>query len=126
MAHRRPIERWAFLLAMGEVERLSFLAMIPTMLGNGGHERGGDDERALSTRGHDLGPGSGNELHLVCSLRLMAPESLPMYKAWEPVLPGFEWPRVSSVVMGQVACRKMGQSASVKIRQLADVFQGLF
>jgi len=49
-----------------------------------------------------------------------------MYKAWEPVLPGFGLPRVSSVVMGQVACRRMGQSASVKIGQLADVFQGSF
>jgi len=57
---------------------------------------------------------------------LVAPESLHMYKAWEPLLPGFEWRSVSSFVIGQVACRKMGQFARVKIGQLADVFQGLF
>lgn len=33
---------------------------------------------------------------------LVAPESLQMYKAWEPLLPGFEWLTIGSFLLGLV------------------------
>lgn len=39
---------------------------------------------------------------LCVAFGLVAPESLRMYKAWEPLLPGFEWLTIGSFLLGLV------------------------
>lgn len=45
--------------------------------------------------GITLGLVLGVSYTLCVAFGLVAPESLRMYKAWEPLLPGFEWARLS-------------------------------
>ena len=41
--------------------------------------------------------------YLVCvGFGLLMPESMQMYKAWAPLLPGFEWLSVSGFVIGLI------------------------
>ncbi len=39
---------------------------------------------------------------LCVAFGLAAPESLRMYKAWEPLLPGFEWLTIGGFLLGLV------------------------
>lgn len=39
---------------------------------------------------------------LCVAFGLVAPESLRMYKAWEPLLPGFEWLTIGGFLLGLV------------------------
>ena len=39
---------------------------------------------------------------LCVAFGLVAPESLRMYKAWEPLLPGFEWLSIGGFTLGLV------------------------
>ncbi|PAU80338.1 hypothetical protein CK501_07755 [Halovibrio salipaludis] len=62
-----------------------------------------------ATTGLRIGP-LGNSLSLLLAISyllcvgfgLIAPESMRMYEAWAPLLPGFEWLSLSGFIIGLV------------------------
>ena len=53
---------------------------------------------------------------------LLAPESLQMYQAWEPLLPGFEWLSVGSFFLGLAESFLYGIYAAVLFVPLYNFF----
>jgi len=72
--------------------------------------------------GLTLGLGLAITYALCVAFGLVAPESLRMYQAWEPLLPGFEWLSVGSFFLGLAESFLYGIYAAVLFVPLYNFF----
>jgi len=72
--------------------------------------------------GLTLGSGLAITYVLCVAFGLVAPESLRMYQAWEPLLPGFEWLSVGSFFLGLAESFLYGIYAAVLFVPLYNFF----
>lgn len=72
--------------------------------------------------GLTLGSGLAITYVLCVAFGVVAPESLRMYQAWEPLLPGFEWLSVGGFFLGLVESFLYGLYAAVLFVPLYSFF----